>query len=356
MIITCPQCLAQYGLDGALIGPEGRPVRCSACGYQWLAEPPTPAGEAAREDDSPPPAPADAAAVDVMGGDISAPTAAEAAAAPDEWAAGGSPEPSQPTSDSSSGRAVPTDEPAKFQASAPVAAADLDLGEAAPVAKAEGDQIAPLPELAGEPVQGDEVVTRIGAPRRHPEAGGDGDEPPEEEDINAFRARIKAAGGMSPIVTSKPQRPGLGGGMTAMLFAALALVATLAILVLAREPIMQALPAATSLYAALGLASEDPTAGLDIRNVSSTRERRGYEEVLVVEGVVANVGHGDRSVPPIRVSLFDAADKELQFVTTTIDRNRLDPGESAAFRAQLVAPADSARRIRVSLADQAQGS
>lgn len=47
MILTCPNCAARFRVDPAKLGPEGRRVRCSACGHRWSVRPEEPAAQPA---------------------------------------------------------------------------------------------------------------------------------------------------------------------------------------------------------------------------------------------------------------------------------------------------------------------
>ncbi len=39
MIVICPSCRARFDVDASEIGPQGRTVRCSQCGRDWLQQP-----------------------------------------------------------------------------------------------------------------------------------------------------------------------------------------------------------------------------------------------------------------------------------------------------------------------------
>lgn len=38
MILTCPRCAARYVVGEDQVGPQGRKVKCTACGEIWRAE------------------------------------------------------------------------------------------------------------------------------------------------------------------------------------------------------------------------------------------------------------------------------------------------------------------------------
>src|SRR5262249_12097839 len=38
MILTCPECATGYFVEDSQIGPDGRKVRCAACGARWVAQ------------------------------------------------------------------------------------------------------------------------------------------------------------------------------------------------------------------------------------------------------------------------------------------------------------------------------
>jgi hypothetical protein len=156
-----------------------------------------------------------------------------------------------------------------------------------------------------------------------------------------------------PFARSRNRRA--SGGLIAALVVGATMIAVAA-LILARDPIVAAVPGAAKIYGMVGLAGEELGAGLDIRDVHSTREPTGESETLVIEGVIANTSNGSKDVPLVRVALFDADDEELQFVTVSTDRLALPPGETVDFMARLENPAATARRIKVTFAPRDESS
>ncbi|MDX6750307.1 DUF3426 domain-containing protein [Geminicoccaceae bacterium 1502E] len=46
MIINCPSCDTSYKIDPAVLGGQGRKVRCTSCGVRWFVAPPPPGKDA----------------------------------------------------------------------------------------------------------------------------------------------------------------------------------------------------------------------------------------------------------------------------------------------------------------------
>ncbi len=118
-----------------------------------------------------------------------------------------------------------------------------------------------------------------------------------------------------------------------------------------RSFIVDLWPGAADIYSMAGLGGEELGAGLDIRDVKSSREVEGGVDVLVVRGVVANITEEDRMVPMIRVALYDSNGQEVQYVIAPPLKNRLQPGATIGFSAKLPEPSALARRLEVTFSE-----
>ncbi|MFZ1416191.1 MAG: DUF3426 domain-containing protein, partial [Defluviicoccus sp.] len=122
-------------------------------------------------------------------------------------------------------------------------------------------------------------------------------------------------------------------------------------LIVARDGIVRRFPSTAGAYSAIGMGGQPALgAGLEFRDVSSSREWSGAEEVLIIQGVVANVLRDSATLLPVRVALYDSDDQEVQAVTVPNDQTRIKPGETVRFEARIANPSLSAQRIRVSFA------
>lgn len=132
-----------------------------------------------------------------------------------------------------------------------------------------------------------------------------------------------------------------GGGAAAFLF---------------RDAIMKTVPFTAKIYGLVGLGGETLGAGLDIRSVKSERENQAGTDVLVVRGTIANVSEIVRTVPMIRVALFDVNGKEIQTSTTKPTKPTIEKGAELGFRAEIRDPSPLARRLEVTFVAPPAGS
>src|SRR5512144_1003967 len=296
MIIACPRCEASYAVDAAVFGPRNRVVQCSACDYRW-SQPPHEAGEVHAGDESP-------------------------LVSPDAGI-GDAPDRQQP-----------------INAAEPVELEAPELEPAVPVVDEESPS-APAPALGvtaadtADPLLDGQVRYTL---QERPS-------PPPPQGAEKVEVADDPTGAV-PLADQPDHR--FGGAPVVAGMAALGTIITLvALLILFRDLIVSALPDAAGLYGLIGLAPDAVGHGLAIREVTSTRERVGSEDVLSMTGIVANVSGERQLLSSLRVSLYDAADEELQFVTVPHAQESLDAGETVRFQATIPSSRPEARRLRV---------
>ncbi len=117
---------------------------------------------------------------------------------------------------------------------------------------------------------------------------------------------------------------------------AAALVLVLATGVVQRKTIVGAAPQTARLYAALGLPVN--LRGLEFHGVRSSLVKDGDQSILVVEGEIRAVSKAAVDIPRLQLSLRGADGHEIYAWTAEAPRAALQPGETTAFRARLVAP------------------
>ncbi|MGX7703936.1 zinc-ribbon domain-containing protein [Methylobacterium sp. Gmos1] len=148
-----------------------------------------------------------------------------------------------------------------------------------------------------------------------------GTSPPRRAGARA--AKAAAAG--------RPSRRRLAGA--ALVLAGIAAF-VLAMLPAGRAGIVRALPSTARLYAGLGLPVN--LRGLAFRDVAAYQvpDASGSGR-LVVEGDLVSASKDAVPVPPLRIELRDAHGQVVYRWTAAAPRDRLEPEESARFRAEL---------------------
>lgn len=116
--------------------------------------------------------------------------------------------------------------------------------------------------------------------------------------------------------------------------------------IVGRDQIVAMWPQAAQYYDLVGLKTQPLGAGLDIANVTSTRNADG----LIVEGDITNKIGAPRAVPHLRVALRDAGRHELVFKIIDPPRERLLPGETSHFVVGFLPAPDAAVGVVVTFA------
>ncbi len=337
--------MAQYVVEHEMFGTRARRARCSNCGHQWQAQPTldgpgalpaplaedpssafAPDGDAWRDDDVSlterrdesgfdddprfPPLPTLSVEAESPLAVRDSEDAAPLRAAPDEARVAQSPAPA-------SGEAV--GEPAED-------AEDLELA----FGSESGASDAAPPEPASEPTPMDTPVTEVA------------------EAFAAARASAQAS------AESAKRRKRKRLTIVAAAVAAAFLLGVGSLIAL-HEPITRAIPGMGALYHLVGLTPAPPGANLDIGEVTSRREWEEGDDILIVTGMITNTANEPRTLPPLRVTLFDAADTQVQETIIEPDKSVLAPHEHLSFTARIANPSATARRMVVSFDTSAAG-
>ena len=324
MIVVCPSCAAYYGVDREAFGLYARAVRCSACDHEWEAVP-----------------------GDYEAADISR-TAELRADRPDEGPVAAGLLDGAPAREDASDTSYDQDLDVPTEATQRPAAVESEEGSWENTA-------IPDPGLrAGDP-QSDAAGELVREPDTGPQEAVAFSEWENESLLTSEAAVVAEDRPPPPADASDPAPPTARHRLFMAAGAAAALLVCLVVLIAAERPITRAWPGAAAVYSLFGLAPAPPGAGLDIRDVSSSREWSGSEDVLIVAGTVANVAAGPRELPPLRVTLFDADRSEVQAVVVQPVKETLVEGESVPFVARIPHPAMTARRAVVTFQPPSAG-
>jgi hypothetical protein len=130
--------------------------------------------------------------------------------------------------------------------------------------------------------------------------------------------------------------------------AVIALLVLLGVAVTQRKPIVKLMPQTARLFAAIGLPVN--LRGLAIEGVKSELVADAAQTILVVEGTVRAIGSGTIEVPPLQLAVRGADGQEVYSWTAEPASMSLRQGESAPFRARLVAPPAEGRDVVIRFA------
>jgi predicted Zn finger-like uncharacterized protein len=117
-----------------------------------------------------------------------------------------------------------------------------------------------------------------------------------------------------------------------------------------RQQIVTAWPQSASLFARLGMGVN--ARGLDFIDVRHASQVEDGQPVLLITGQLKNIGNRIAKLPPIRVTLSDAAQHPIYAWDFLPGKNPLAPGSVIAFRTRLSNPPAAARHVDLRFANE----
>lgn len=133
-----------------------------------------------------------------------------------------------------------------------------------------------------------------------------------------------------------------------------ALAATTTSAVAFREDVARIWPKTASAYAAVGL--DVNIFGLEFQGLQVEHVFDGPEPVLVVRGVVTNIGRDDRPAPVLRFGLRDQGSSEIQHVLARMVSPNIPAGGSAPFEVRIENASPDAQDLEATFAAFDEGA
>lgn len=119
-----------------------------------------------------------------------------------------------------------------------------------------------------------------------------------------------------------------------------------------RQDVAELWPRSASAFAALGF--DVNVYGLEFYDISVERAFDGPTPVLLVSGEVRNIGHDDKLVPPVRLSLRDQHSREIFEVVNAVSETPVAAGASTPFQIRVENPPVDAVDLEATFADFAE--
>lgn len=372
IILECPSCGAQFSVRAEALGPRGRQVRCSKCKYQWhaVADPwaiPEPEEDFARDFEI-----AEQTEVAVTEEiDWQTEPIEDYSAATPESESFEQPDSAPVRTDEAEDERDPFGILANAFADRPGTSNDESESDAT-IRRASADMFGgPVePETTYEPATADTFPPRASDTGADDERPRELPEPAEAEAVETTEtvpietvpietetaeAEREPAPAPEPEVEAEP-RPARRRSTTGRALAAsfLALCFVLAALTVAalfmQSQIVAWLPAASRIYALVGLQPETLGRGLQILEPTPLKRVDRDDEVLVIAGEIRNTIDRAIAVPLMRASLLDQEGRELRIWTFEADRTEIEPGQTASYKTEFRNPPAEAAKLDITFA------
>lgn len=174
---------------------------------------------------------------------------------------------------------------------------------------------------------------------------GDEAEDEDEEDDNASAgatARGGAKGGKA--AKKKTERKPIDPAYVTVATMALAIVTLAGMIWLGRGILMEMWPGISGFYKSVGMEAAKPGDGLKIAESSKRLQRIGGVETLVVRGFISNISELPKTVPNLRLELYNERKEAIQDSSAPPPAGVLDPGASVEFDIRMELPQLSAAK------------
>jgi hypothetical protein len=156
----------------------------------------------------------------------------------------------------------------------------------------------------------------------------------------------------SKLAALRPHRP--AGNQPRSLWPAFATLTAVVLLVagmiIGRGQVVLAVPQMAGLYDTLGFSVN--LRGLEFRDLTTTQTIDRGSNLLVVEGVIANITQSRKQVPSVRLALVDSNQVEVSGWSVNPNTTTLDVSETVRFRTSVASPSQRATELVVRFLDR----
>ena len=126
---------------------------------------------------------------------------------------------------------------------------------------------------------------------------------------------------------------------------------------LAKDAIIDAIPASKDYYVNMGIHTVEPGEGLALDSKPRRDVKNGID-YLIVEGTATNITQDLVHVPVLKIALTNTEGKEVRVLTQELAKTQLEAGESLPFKVEFENPPGTARSMTIKFinaADMANG-
>lgn len=225
---------------------------------------------------------------------------------------------------------------------------------------------------APKPVADDDTGSDM-QPVDDPEPDGDseidfgGDDPADDEDKDEASFSMFGTGQGDPdevddfdeppipgrrSMAGRGAAPSRKGRIIAIAAAVVFLLVIPGAMIGARAPLVNAIPAFSPLFDAIGLHVAVPGEHLIIQNVGAWRKTEGGVERMLIQGEIHNDTQMLQSVPVLRAVIKDVAGTPLQSAPYTPEAAILVPGDTLTFGYEIPNPGPNAAQVTVSFSGE----